>query len=183
MVQKPRSLRSSWTHQSLQDLLALFIRAEIRQDAPVDQNQTIQKQPGPEPEQSEDQGPPAGPHPEAQPPQQAQPASPAPRARRRSSGQHRGRGRVSSTGSATKPAAGSGTSAGGNVHLGSVSGQSEFPRKMQEGTFTEMLRCPPPHHVVKRLSEDRTDSIPGPKAESFQPPNGLFFIFFHKIPK
>lgn len=63
------------THQPLQDPLALVVGAEVRQDGPVDQNQTVQEQPGPEPEQSEDQGPPTRPQPEAQPPEQAQAAA------------------------------------------------------------------------------------------------------------
>ncbi len=60
------------THQPLQDPLALVVGAVVRQDAPVDQNQAVQEQPGAEPQQSEHQRPPAWPQPETQPPQQAQ---------------------------------------------------------------------------------------------------------------
>lgn len=63
------------THQSLQDPLALVVGAVVRHDAPVDQDQAVQEQPGAKPEQSEHQGPTAGPEPEAQPPEQAQPAA------------------------------------------------------------------------------------------------------------
>lgn len=69
------------THQSLQDPLALVVGAVVGQDGPVDQNQAVQEHPGTEPEQSEDQGPPAGPHPEAQPPEQAEPATSTPSTR------------------------------------------------------------------------------------------------------
>lgn len=77
------------THQSLQDPLALVVGAVVGQDAPVDQNQAVQEQPGAEPEQSEHQGPPTGPEPEAQPPQQAQPAAAAtPSPRHQASREH-----------------------------------------------------------------------------------------------
>ena len=58
----------------------------------MDQNQTVQEQPGAEPEQSEHQGPPTGPQPEAEPPEQAEPAAAPPSARHQASGQHGGDG-------------------------------------------------------------------------------------------
>lgn len=76
------------THQSLQDPLALVVGAVIRQDAPVDQNQPVQEQPGAEPEQSEHQGSPTGPQPEAQPPEQAQTPAETPSSRHQSSREH-----------------------------------------------------------------------------------------------
>lgn len=59
----------------------------------MDQNQTVQEQPGAEPEQSEHQGPPTGPQPEAEPPEQAEPAAAAPPStRHQASRQHGGDG-------------------------------------------------------------------------------------------
>lgn len=76
------------THQSVQDPLALVVGAVVGQDAPVDQNQAVQEQPGAEPEQSEHQSPPAGPQLETQPPEQAQPAATTPSAGHQASRQH-----------------------------------------------------------------------------------------------
>lgn len=89
---KSSELWFCWTHQALQDPPALVLRAEVGQDAPVDQNQTVQDQPGPEPEQGEDQGPPTGPQLQAEPPEEAPPPAAAPGARRRSSREHSGCG-------------------------------------------------------------------------------------------
>lgn len=55
------------THQLLQDPPGPGVAAVVRQDPSVDQNQAVEEHPGAEPEQSEDQGPLAGAHPQAQP--------------------------------------------------------------------------------------------------------------------
>lgn len=76
------------THQPLQDPLALVVGAVVRHDAAMDQNQTVQEQPGAEPEQSKHQGPPTRPAPEAQAPEQAGPTAATPATRPRSSREH-----------------------------------------------------------------------------------------------
>lgn len=76
------------THQPLQDPLALVVGAVVGHDAPVDQNQAVQEQPGAEPEQSKHQGPPTGPSPEAQAAEQAWPATTTPTTWHQSSREH-----------------------------------------------------------------------------------------------
>lgn len=66
------------THQSLQDPLALVVVAVVGHDAPVNQNQAVQEQPGAEPEESKQQRPPTGPPPEAEATEQARPAATTP---------------------------------------------------------------------------------------------------------
>lgn len=56
----------------------------------MDQNQAVQENPGAEPQQSEHQRPPTGPHPEAQPPEQAEPPGPSPSSGQQSSWEHGG---------------------------------------------------------------------------------------------
>lgn len=56
----------------------------------MDQNQAVQENPGAEPQQSEHQRPPTGPHAEAQPPEQAEPPGPSPSAGQQPSREHGG---------------------------------------------------------------------------------------------
>lgn len=73
---KCKLVNEGWeTHQTLQDLLALVVSAVVGHDAPVDQDYSVQEQPGAKPEQGKHQGSTTRPQAKAEPPDQTQPAA------------------------------------------------------------------------------------------------------------